>query len=135
MMIADSATADPSCRANFTGNNTKRCRLNFLNMQASMTNTRSAFSIRGHTRIFNSCGRMCRGRSRFSTRSSSQQPTGNQPTDSGAQSEPVDPRPSWLFTSSALLRVAVVPAGIIYAVFFHEFDQKDHVFMPVRDPL
>lgn len=25
-----------------------------------------------------------------------------------------------------------VTAGLIYAVFFHDFGEKDHVFMPVR---
>ena len=75
--------------------------------------------------------------------------------------KPTDPRPRWLFTTSSLLRVLVVPGehltsvvifrvqiflsmntffstwsynqvGLIYAVFYHDFGKEEHVFMPVR---
>ncbi|THH07083.1 hypothetical protein EW145_g3632 [Phellinidium pouzarii] len=46
--------------------------------------------------------------------------------------EPVDPRPPWLFTSATLLRVTIIPVGLIYAVFYHDFGEDEHVFMPPR---
>ncbi|TDL18127.1 hypothetical protein BD410DRAFT_843115 [Rickenella mellea] len=49
-----------------------------------------------------------------------------------ATEEYIDPRPPWLFSASALLRVLLVPAGLIYGVFVHDFGEGDHVFMPPR---
>ena len=61
---------------------------------------------------------------------------------------PSDPRPPWVYSTSAGLRLVLVPSvfsvywwipvlkhleGIIlYAVFFADFGDREHVFMPVR---
>ena len=60
-----------------------------------------------------------------------------------------DPRPSWVYTMSTTLRLVLIPSArsrslhayseltlragaLIYAVFFADFGEKEHVFMPVR---
>lgn len=65
---------------------------------------------------------------------------------------PVDPRPSWVFPLSRIANYVVIPgmsisessahlvvpltalclATLLYAVFFADFGEKEHVFMPVR---
>ncbi|EJC99040.1 uncharacterized protein FOMMEDRAFT_170795 [Fomitiporia mediterranea MF3/22] len=61
-----------------------------------------------------------------------------QPQESGGKNSslpsggPVDPRPRWLFSTASLLRVVLVPTSLIYAVFFHDFGEQDHVFVPPR---
>ncbi|OCB90916.1 hypothetical protein A7U60_g1826 [Sanghuangporus baumii] len=45
---------------------------------------------------------------------------------------PTDPRPRWMFSTAAFLRITLVPVGLIYAIFYHDFGEEDHVFMPPR---
>jgi hypothetical protein len=62
---------------------------------------------------------------------------------------PSDPRPPWVYSISAGLRLALIPSAcfysstsarysskhregiLFYAVFFADFGEKEHVFMPV----
>ncbi|ETW81637.1 hypothetical protein HETIRDRAFT_426985 [Heterobasidion irregulare TC 32-1] len=43
-----------------------------------------------------------------------------------------DPRPSWVYTLSTTLRLVLIPSALVYAVFFADFGEKEHVFMPPR---
>jgi len=45
---------------------------------------------------------------------------------------PSDPRPPWVYSTSAGLRLILVPSIIFYAVFFADFGDREHVFMPPR---
>ncbi|KAI5123176.1 hypothetical protein M0805_000876 [Coniferiporia weirii] len=62
-------------------------------------------------------------------RAYSQKPLGSVSVE---QTVPTDPRPPWLFASASLLRVVFIPVGLTYAVFFHDFGEDEHVFMPPR---
>jgi len=44
----------------------------------------------------------------------------------------VDPRPSWVFPLSRIANYVVIPATLLYAVFFADFGEREHVFMPAR---
>ncbi|KAI0252333.1 hypothetical protein BJV78DRAFT_1201814 [Lactifluus subvellereus] len=43
-----------------------------------------------------------------------------------------DPRPPWVYSASAGLRLVLIPSILFYAVFFADFGDRDHVFMPPR---
>ncbi|KAI0041980.1 hypothetical protein FA95DRAFT_1610559 [Auriscalpium vulgare] len=43
-----------------------------------------------------------------------------------------DPRPPWVYTASLGLRLVLVPSALLYAVFFADFGENEHVFMPPR---
>ncbi|KAI0304465.1 hypothetical protein B0F90DRAFT_1815790 [Multifurca ochricompacta] len=43
---------------------------------------------------------------------------------------PSDPRPPWVYSTSAGLRLVLIPSILIYAVFFADFGDREHVFMP-----
>ncbi|OSX59864.1 hypothetical protein POSPLADRAFT_1092014, partial [Postia placenta MAD-698-R-SB12] len=43
-----------------------------------------------------------------------------------------DPRPSWVFPLSRFANYVVIPGTLLYAVFFADFGEKEHVFMPAR---
>jgi len=45
---------------------------------------------------------------------------------------PSDPRPPWVYSTSAALRLVLMPSIIFYAVFFADFGDREHVFMPPR---
>ncbi|KAH9841577.1 uncharacterized protein C8Q71DRAFT_720730 [Rhodofomes roseus] len=45
---------------------------------------------------------------------------------------PVDPRPAWFFPINRISNYVVIPATLLYAVFFADFGEKEHVFMPAR---
>lgn len=45
---------------------------------------------------------------------------------------PSDPRPPWVYSTSAGLRFVLIPSIIFYAVFFADFGDREHVFMPPR---
>ncbi|CCM03524.1 uncharacterized protein FIBRA_05658 [Fibroporia radiculosa] len=45
---------------------------------------------------------------------------------------PVDPRPSWVFPLFKIANYVVIPGTLLYAVFFADFGEKEHVFMPAR---
>ncbi|TDL18136.1 hypothetical protein BD410DRAFT_806815 [Rickenella mellea] len=68
-------------------------------------------------------------------RAGMQSPTGTNGAplnDVAASEEYIDPRPPWMFSASALLRALLVPAGLIYGVFVHDFGEGEHVFTPPR---
>ncbi|KAI0322006.1 hypothetical protein OF83DRAFT_1047178, partial [Amylostereum chailletii] len=46
--------------------------------------------------------------------------------------EPLDPRPPWVYTSSHLLKLVLVPSSLLYAVFVMDFGDHEHVFQPPR---
>ncbi|KAI0732050.1 hypothetical protein C8Q72DRAFT_759014, partial [Fomitopsis betulina] len=39
---------------------------------------------------------------------------------------------SWVFPLSRIANYVVIPATLLYAVFFADFGEKEHVFMPAR---
>ncbi|KAI0055600.1 hypothetical protein BV25DRAFT_1779273, partial [Artomyces pyxidatus] len=43
-----------------------------------------------------------------------------------------DPRPPWVYTASTSLRLVLIPSALLYAIFFADFGDKEHVFMPPR---
>ncbi|KAH8989684.1 hypothetical protein EDB86DRAFT_1883301 [Lactarius hatsudake] len=45
---------------------------------------------------------------------------------------PSDPRPPWVYSTSAGLRLTLIPGILFYAVFFADFGDREHVFMPPR---
>ncbi|KAH9049967.1 hypothetical protein EDB84DRAFT_1451966 [Lactarius hengduanensis] len=45
---------------------------------------------------------------------------------------PFDPRPPWVYSTSAGLRLVLIPGILFYAVFFADFGDREHVFMPPR---
>ncbi|KAI9512371.1 hypothetical protein F5148DRAFT_1162812 [Russula earlei] len=45
---------------------------------------------------------------------------------------PMDPRPPWVYSTSAGLRLILIPSILFYAVFFADFGDREHVFMPPR---
>lgn len=56
-----------------------------------------------------------------------------QKTD-GVQREdvPSDPRPPWVYSTSAGLRLILIPSALLYAIFLADFGDREHVFMPPR---
>ncbi|KAI0917334.1 hypothetical protein AcW1_007451 [Taiwanofungus camphoratus] len=56
-----------------------------------------------------------------------------QPAQSwAAENTPIDPRPRWVFPLSRVANYVVIPSTLLYAVFFADFGEKEHVFMPAR---
>ncbi|KAI0269789.1 hypothetical protein BC834DRAFT_863376 [Gloeopeniophorella convolvens] len=51
---------------------------------------------------------------------------------SNSQDVPSDPRPPWVYSTSAGLRFVLIPSILFYAVFFYDFGEREHVFMPPR---
>jgi len=45
---------------------------------------------------------------------------------------PSDPRPPWVYSTSVGLRLILIPSIIFYAIFFADFGDQEHVFMPPR---
>jgi len=45
---------------------------------------------------------------------------------------PYDPRPPWVYSTSAGLRFILIPSALFYAVFFADFGDREHVFKPPR---
>ncbi|KAI9443169.1 hypothetical protein H4582DRAFT_2126351 [Lactarius indigo] len=45
---------------------------------------------------------------------------------------PSDPRPPWVYSTSAGLRLILIPGILLYAVFLADFGDREHVFMPPR---
>ncbi|KAI0004563.1 hypothetical protein BJV74DRAFT_808144 [Russula compacta] len=43
-----------------------------------------------------------------------------------------DPRPPWVYSTSAGLRLILIPSILFYAVFFADFGDHEHIFMPPR---
>jgi len=50
----------------------------------------------------------------------------------GWEDVPSDPRPPWVYSTSAGLRLILIPSILFYAVFFADFGEREHVFMPPR---
>ncbi|KAH9980323.1 hypothetical protein BGW80DRAFT_1274733 [Lactifluus volemus] len=47
-------------------------------------------------------------------------------TPSGSRPTP------WVYSTSVGLRLVLIPSGLLYAVFFADFGDREHVFMPPR---
>ncbi|KAF8501037.1 hypothetical protein F5888DRAFT_1801562 [Russula emetica] len=43
-----------------------------------------------------------------------------------------DPRPPWVYSTSAGLRLILIPSILFYAIFLADFGDREHVFMPPR---
>ncbi|KII90553.1 hypothetical protein PLICRDRAFT_136881 [Plicaturopsis crispa FD-325 SS-3] len=43
-----------------------------------------------------------------------------------------DPRPPWVYRTTGMLQYTVIPFALFYAVFFFDFGEREHVFMPPR---
>ncbi|VDC00717.1 unnamed protein product [Peniophora sp. CBMAI 1063] len=43
-----------------------------------------------------------------------------------------DPRPPWMYTSVSWAQWIICPAVAIYGVFFMDFGDREHAFMPAR---
>ncbi|EKM49508.1 uncharacterized protein PHACADRAFT_80041, partial [Phanerochaete carnosa HHB-10118-sp] len=46
--------------------------------------------------------------------------------------EPPDHRRSWFWTAQRLSNFVVIPAAILYCVFFADYGESEHVFSPPR---
>ncbi|KAI0761927.1 hypothetical protein BD413DRAFT_219709 [Trametes elegans] len=53
------------------------------------------------------------------------------PEPQGDASEPARPR-TWVYRASRIVNFFIIPSVLVYAVFFAEFGDHEHVFQPPR---